>query len=261
MIRGRGQEGRRRPLVGAQIRRLRTDRGLTLAQVGALADLNVGYLSQVENDKASPSLETLAAIADVFEVPITWLLVDAAPAPHVVRQHERRVQTTPDGMRLEEVDGGFARGLRIVEAIASPGSASGLMSDAGEEHHLVLEGAIRLRQGDFVAELGAGDYLVWDGCFPHQAENIGDGPARVLIITPGPSAVGVAPATPETCEGNAEPTLTRSDPAKVETQRSDELRGIFSYSALRTSCHSDEGGIASSRCHDEVNDEIPRASG
>jgi transcriptional regulator with XRE-family HTH domain len=191
---------RRRPLVGAQIRRLRTDRGLTLAQVGELADLNVGYLSQVENDKASPSLETLAAIANVFEVPITWLLVDAAPAPHVVRRHERRVQTTPDGLRLEEVDGGFARGLRIIEGITSPGSSTGLMSDAGEEHHLVLEGRIRLRQGDFAAELGPGDYLVWDGCFPHQAENIGDGPARVLIITPGPSAVGISPPAPGTCD-------------------------------------------------------------
>ena len=194
---------RRRPLVGAQVRRLRTDRGLTLAQVGELADLNVGYLSQVENDKASPSLETLAAIADVFEVPITWLLVDAAPAPRVVRRHERRVQTTPDGIRLEEVDGGFARGLRIVEGMAPPGAASGLMSDAGEEHHLVLEGTIRLRQGDFVTELGPGDYLVWDGCFPHQAENTGESPARLLIITPGPSAVGVSPVAPEICAGDA----------------------------------------------------------
>src|SRR5829696_3186580 len=145
---------RRRPLVGTQVRRLRTERGLTLAQVGELADLNVGYLSQVENDKASPSLETLAAIAEVFAVPITWLLVDATPAPRVVRRHERRAQTTPDGLRLEEVDGGFARGLRIVEAIALPGSSSGLMSDAGEEHHLVLEGTIRLRQGDSVTDLG-----------------------------------------------------------------------------------------------------------
>jgi transcriptional regulator with XRE-family HTH domain len=194
---------RRRPLVGAQVRRLRTDRGLTLAQVGELADLNVGYLSQVENDKASPSLETLAAIADVFDVPITWLLVDAAPAPRVVRRHERRVQTTPTGIRLEEVDGGFARGLRIVEGMAPPGTSSGLMSDAGEEHHLVLEGTIRLRQGDFVAELGPGDYLVCDGCFPHQAENTGDTPARLLIITPGPSAVGVSPPTAETCAGDS----------------------------------------------------------
>ena len=82
------------------------------------------------------------------------------------------------------------------------------MSDAGEEHHLVLEGTIRLRQGDFVTELGPGDYLVWDGCFPHQAENTGESPARLLIITPGPSAVGISPvrqksaqATPETRVG------------------------------------------------------------
>src|ERR671912_60550 len=111
---------RRRPLVGAQIRRLRTERGLTLAQVGELADLNVGYLSQVENDKASPSLETLAAIADVFEVPITWLLVDAAPAPHVVRRHERRGQNTPDGPRLREGGGGRSRGVCIVGTDAPP---------------------------------------------------------------------------------------------------------------------------------------------
>src|SRR3712207_1001869 len=126
MIGERVQEtrGRRRPLVGAQIRRLRTDRGMTLAQVGELADLNVGYLSQVENDEASPSLETLAAIADVFEVPITWLLVDAAPAPRIVRRQERRMQTTPEGFRLEEVDGGFGRGLRIVEGTAPAGAAS-----------------------------------------------------------------------------------------------------------------------------------------
>ena len=83
---------RRRPLVGAQIRRLRTDRGLTLAQVGERAALNVGYLSQLENDKASPSLETLAALADALEVPITWLLVGAAPRPRVVRREDRRCQ-------------------------------------------------------------------------------------------------------------------------------------------------------------------------
>src|SRR5919112_5610853 len=114
---------RRRPLVGAQVRRLRTDRGLTLAQVGELANLNVGYLSQVENDKASPSLETLAAIADVFEVPITWLLVDAAPAPRVVRRHERRGQTTPPGLPPGEIDGGVAPRPRLAETIA-PARAS-----------------------------------------------------------------------------------------------------------------------------------------
>ena len=179
---------RRRPLVGARIRALRTDRGLTLSQVGASADLNVGYLSQVETDKASPSLETLAALADALDVPITWLLVDVAPQPRVVRDGERRCQDEAPGLRTEEVDGGHARRLRIVEAIAQPGSRSSIMTDAGEEHHVVLSGRIRLRQGDFETELGPGDYLVWDGSFPHEAETVGDAPARVLIITPGANA-------------------------------------------------------------------------
>src|SRR4051812_6472788 len=182
---------RRRPLVGARVRRLRTERGLTLTQVAQLTGLNVGYLSQVETDKASPSLETLAAIADAFEVPITWLLVDDAPPPRLVRRAERPVQMMRDSARLEVVDGGFARQLRIVEVTGQPGDRSDLMTDAGEEHHLVLAGRFRLRQGSFEAVLEPGDYLVWDGCFPHEAEVVGDEPARILIITPGPTVAGV----------------------------------------------------------------------
>lgn len=182
---------RRRPQVGPQIRRLRTEQGLTLSQVSVRTGLNVGYLSQIETDKASPSLETLAALADAFEVPITWLLIDAAPAPRVVRREDRRLDVEAPGLRAEEVDGGYARSLRIVEATLAPGGRSAIMTDAGEEHHVVLEGRVRLRQGDFEAELGPGDYLVWDGCFPHEAEVTGDGPARVLIITPGATGATV----------------------------------------------------------------------
>ncbi len=180
---------RRRPLVGAQVRKLRTDRGLTLAQVRERTGLNVGYLSQVETDKASPSLETLAALSDALEVPITWLLVGAAPPPRLVRYGERRRQVEPDGSRLEEVDGGYARGLRVIEGVLAPGATATDMVDVGEEHHLVLEGQIRLRQGSFVADLGPGDYLVWDGSFPHSVENIGSVPSRVLIMTPGPTGI------------------------------------------------------------------------
>jgi transcriptional regulator with XRE-family HTH domain len=183
---------RRRPLVGARVRQLRTERGLTQPELGRRTGLNVGYLSQVETDKASPSLETLAAIADAFGVPIAWLLVDDAPPPRVVRKADRPGRSMPDGGRLEIVDGGFARQLRIVEGVAPAGTRSTLMTDVGEEHHLVLEGRLRVRQGAFAADLDPGDYLVWDGCFPHEAEVIGDEPARVLIITAGPGGVGAA---------------------------------------------------------------------
>jgi transcriptional regulator with XRE-family HTH domain len=175
---------------------VRTGHALTLSQLSERTGLNVGYLSQVETDKASPSLETLAALADAFDVPITWLLADAAPPPRVVRRNERRCHVEAPGLRAEEVDGGFARGLRVIEVTGAPGARSAIMTAACEEHHIVLEGRVRLRQGDFEDELGPGDYLVWDGTFPHEAEVIGEGPAHVLIVTPGAHM-------PTICEGSA----------------------------------------------------------
>jgi len=193
---GAGVRARRRPLVGAQVRRMRTELGLTLAQVGERTGLNVGYLSQVETDKASPSLETLAALADAFGVPITWLLVEATPPPKVVRKSDRPAWVGAGGVRGEEVDGGFGRSLRIAEVTSQPGTRTPLHADPGEEHHLVLEGTLRCRQGEHEVTLGPGDYLLWDGTIPHEAENIGDGPARLLIVTAGPTGISVPDRQP-----------------------------------------------------------------
>jgi transcriptional regulator with XRE-family HTH domain len=174
---------RSRPSVGPAVRRLRRERALTLAEVAARSGLNVGYLSQVENDKASPSLETLSALADALAVPISWFLVDASAPPRVVRASERprRTAVRMEG-RLEDVDGGVGRELRIVQATMEPGTRTGLHSHAGDEHHLVLSGRVRLTQGGHVADLAPGDYLVWDATVPHDAMCLGDEPVTMLIV-------------------------------------------------------------------------------
>ena len=177
----------KRPLLGCQIRRLRGDAGLTLADVAEETGLNVGYLSQVENDKASPSLETLAAVAEALDVPVTWFFSELVPPPVVVRKKERKKRRTL-GTELEIVDGGIPRSLRIVEATLPRNGKTPFHAHPGEEHHVVLEGKVRLTQGEHVVDLGPGDYLVWDAALPHSAEAIGNGPASVMIITPGPAS-------------------------------------------------------------------------
>ena len=185
----------RRPPVGREIRRWRTERGRTLAQVAARSGLNIGYLSQIENDKASPSLDALAAIGAALDVPIAWFLLDATPPPRVVRVSERPVLESGDGGGAVAVDGDTARDLRIVEATAAPGFRTGLHAHAGDEHHVVLSGRWRMTQGDHVVDLGPGDYLAWDAGVPHDAENIGDEPARILIVYPRRGG-GRSPAGP-----------------------------------------------------------------
>src|SRR6266540_284469 len=110
------REERRRPAVGAQVKRWRRERGQTLAAVAERSGLNIGYLSQIENDKASPSLSCLAAIGDALEVPIAWFLIDEVPQPIVVRAAERITRSTELG-RTERVDGGLSRDISIIEGI------------------------------------------------------------------------------------------------------------------------------------------------
>jgi transcriptional regulator with XRE-family HTH domain len=178
-------EERRRPAVGVQVKRWRTQRGLTLAKVAERAGLNIGYLSQIENDKASPSLACLASIGDALDVPIAWFLIDDVPAPVVVRAADRPVTMTDLG-RVEHVDGRGSRDISIIEVTGTgSGDRVGAHSHVGDEHHIVLRGRFRLRQGEHVVEVGPGDYLRWDGTIPHDGEVIGgdgeDGAAMLII--------------------------------------------------------------------------------
>jgi transcriptional regulator with XRE-family HTH domain len=167
--------------IGAQVRRWRGVRGLTLAGVSARTGLNVGYLSQIENDKASPSLTVLGTLADALDVPAAWFLMGDIPAPTVVRASERPVQTSDLG-RIEFVDGRASRDVTIIEGVTRPGGRVGLHAHAGDEHHVVLRGRFRMRQGEHEVELGPGDYLRWDGAIPHEGEAVGDEEAAVLIV-------------------------------------------------------------------------------
>ncbi|HEU5226051.1 MAG TPA: helix-turn-helix transcriptional regulator, partial [Actinomycetota bacterium] len=131
---------RRAPAVGAEVRRWRSERGLTLANVADRAGLNVGYLSQIENDKASPSLACLNAISDALDVPIAWFFLGDVPPPIVVRADERPTTTSELG-RSEDVDGRTGRDVSMIEVTADRvGVLVGAHAHAGDEHHLVLRG-------------------------------------------------------------------------------------------------------------------------
>lgn len=173
-----------RPDIGREVRRWRQTRALTLAQVGERSGLNVGYLSQIENGKAVPSLDALYAIARAIDVPVAWLFLDSAPVPRVVRSADRPCSVGPSGASLEEVDGGTARDVRILEVVVPAGASTGVHAHTGDEHHVVLSGRWRMTQGDITIEAAPGDYVAWDPTIPHDVECLGPEPGRILVIYP-----------------------------------------------------------------------------
>ena len=176
------EEERRKPAVGAQVRRWRTERGLTLAGVSERTGLNVGYLSQIENDKAVPSIGCLTSLSSALDVPIAWFFIEETPAPLVVRHGDRAARES-EGLRLERVDGGSARDVSIVEVSGPTGTRPGPHTHVGDEHHVVLRGRWRMTQGDHVVDAEPGDYVRWDGTIPHDAEVISDEDGAMLIVS------------------------------------------------------------------------------
>ena len=77
--------------VATNIRRLRQQAGLTLADLAAEAGLGKSTLAQLESGRGNPSVETLWAIAAALRVPFGRLVEEEGPALRVVRASEQPV--------------------------------------------------------------------------------------------------------------------------------------------------------------------------
>ena len=77
--------------VASNIRRLRQEANLTLAELAGAAGLGKSTLAQLESGKANPSVETLWAIAAALRVPFARLVEEERTAPSTTS----RYSTTP----------------------------------------------------------------------------------------------------------------------------------------------------------------------
>ncbi len=133
-----------------------------------------------------PSLEALAAIAAAIDVPAAWLLLDSTVGP---AGRPGRGPSEGGGPGRRRDDRGRRRDLaRRVHprGLRAAGPRDRRPRPPRRRAPPVLAGRWRMTQGDHVVELGPGDYLAWDPAVPHDVENIGDEPGRILDHLPAP---------------------------------------------------------------------------
>jgi transcriptional regulator with XRE-family HTH domain len=174
--------------LGRKIRDLRLRRGLTVQKLADASNLSKGFISQVENDRTSPSLATLRDLATALRTSVAYLVVEDDPTPHVVRARERpRIQAGGNTSRAEVLSAQPKRNLELLMLELPPGLAAGEKrhSHHGEECLLCVEGRLRLVHGELELMLDPGDSCHFDGRTPHSIENLGPTAARVLVaMTP-----------------------------------------------------------------------------
>jgi len=188
--------------LGRKIRNLRLRRGLTVQKLADAAGLSKGFISQVENDRTSPSLATLRGLATALRTSMAYLVFEDDPTLHVVRAAERlQLAATGGASRIEVLSALPNRNLELLTLELPPGPLSGEQrhSDAGEKCLLCVEGRVRLLHGQQELVLETGDSCHFDGRVPHSIGNLGAAAARVLIA--------MTPAAFESAPRQEEPTV------------------------------------------------------
>ena len=66
--------------IGERIRLVRLSRHLSQAQLAALLDVSVPYISHIEQGKQAMSIVTLRAICNALEISADWILRNNSPA-------------------------------------------------------------------------------------------------------------------------------------------------------------------------------------
>lgn len=174
--------------LGRKIRDLRLRRGLTVQQLAEASGLSKGFISQVENNRTSPSLATLGDLAMALNTSVAYLVVEEEQVPYHVRASERpRVHVGGNSSKVELLSAQPKRNLELLLAELPPGKTAGDKRHYhhGEECLVCLEGRVSVVCGDHTLALETGDSCHFDGRVPHAIENCGSTTARVLIaITP-----------------------------------------------------------------------------
>jgi len=177
------------PEVGATLQKMRLARGLTLEDLSRAAGVSKSMLSQIEREKANPTIAITWRLANALGVGIGELLASEtkqAEAIYVLEAHE--LPTLPGD------HAGYV--LRILGPMELAGkfewyeltlAANGVLAsnphDPGVTEHLtLLQGAVELDVNGEKKKLKTGATARYQADCPHSIRNTGKSEARALMV-------------------------------------------------------------------------------
>ena len=177
------------PEVGATLQRLRLARGLTLEDLSRIAGVSKSMLSQIEREKANPTIAITWRLANALGVAIGELLDSDTRDVEAIRVLEAHETPTLPG-----VHAGYT--LRILGpmelagkyewyelTLAPGGELASQAHDPGTNEHLtVLHGALEVEVGGTVRKVKTGGTARYPADQNHVLRNAGKSEAKALLV-------------------------------------------------------------------------------
>lgn len=175
--------------VGARLRELRTDRGLSIRGLARQSSLSANALSMIERGKTSPSVSTLYKLADALGIPITAFFGNETKRSAVVfRKSDERTRIPFqrgiwEGLGGENFIGRVEPFVLTLESGANSGPYD--MKHTGHEFVICLRGELEYQVENKFYNLEPGDSLMFSARLRHRWRNAGGNVTNALFILSG----------------------------------------------------------------------------
>jgi transcriptional regulator with XRE-family HTH domain len=183
------------PVVGKNLRRLRTERGLSLEGLAQASGVSRAMLGQVELGQSAPTINVLWKIARAVDVPFSALITSA-------QSTGAKVLRSDSAKRLTSSDGSFSsralfpwdepRRVEFYELKLAPKCVEQAEPHAPGtlENLVVTKGSLALEVAGQRYELGPGDAILFEADHPHVYRNTSSGEAVVYLVMTYAEQVG-----------------------------------------------------------------------
>jgi len=174
--------------IGERIRNLRHLSALTQEELAERAGLTKGFISQVERDRTSISLDSLVQILDALDENISDFFLDTKEKDIVYRK-EDRVDIEKTGVSKFEllIPGSTNKKMEAVMVILKPGEKTEIEEPhEGEEMGFILGGRIEIQLGKKTHRAKKGECFYFAAEKDHALTNVGSREAVLLWITSPP---------------------------------------------------------------------------
>ena len=173
--------------LGVRLRRLRTQRGRSLAEVAKAAGISTGFLSAIERSQMSASVGTLRRLARYYRTNILDFFDATELNTRLVRPAKRKVLEAGPGVRMELL----AWGNKVMEPHLfriQPNAGSGeSYAHEGEEFLFVLRGELKIALDHEEYHLKRGDSFYFESATPHRWKNPGRTETWLLWVNTPPT--------------------------------------------------------------------------
>ena len=182
--------------LGAKIRVLRKERGLTLKVLAQLSGLSHPFLSQVERGLARPSMSSLHQISEALGTNASWLLAGSENTREATVVRAADTAAVP-ASELGEMDGvrrvvaPEASPFQVVEFSGAPDSFREYWVHDGFETIYVISGIVEVDLDGQVFRLEPSDSISYDTRQPHRLRAATEEKVKLLMIEASPGFTNV----------------------------------------------------------------------